>query len=239
MEDSEIKCETTPFTESGECTDEIEFVFDDEKRLHVSQNFLKYVSPVFKAMFEHDFKEKENKSVTLTGKKYEDVLEFLLCLHPNVQKSVTKDNVLILVHIAEEYQAGLMITRCQSFMSDWLKSELALAHQTTSLENRVKSAKTCLRVMSEANSLQYETLVNEACTVIAHFGHGIFTGTVQYQNYMGFSFSQSKNPVDNLANAVNDCKKLFDNLSIELKYKLIHKRLELCDNLEMHGGKRK
>jgi hypothetical protein len=89
MEDSEIKCETTPFTESGECTDEIEFVFDDEKSLYISQNFLNYVSPVFKAMFEHDFKEKENKRVTLTGKKYKDVLEFLLCLHPNVQKSVT------------------------------------------------------------------------------------------------------------------------------------------------------
>jgi hypothetical protein len=86
------------------------------------------------------------------------------------------------------------------------------------------------------------TLVNEACTVIAHFGHGIFTGTVQYPNYIGipgFSLPPLKKPVDNPANAVNDCKKLFDNLSLELKYQLIHKRLELCDNLEMHGGKRK
>jgi hypothetical protein len=53
MEESktQIKRETTSFPESGECTDEIEFVFDDEKSLYVSQNFLKYVSPVFKAMF--------------------------------------------------------------------------------------------------------------------------------------------------------------------------------------------
>ena len=84
-----INLKTTPFTESGECKDEIEFVFDDGKRLYVSENFLNYVSQVLKAMFEHDFKEKENRRVTMTGKKYEDVLEFLLCLHPNVQKPVT------------------------------------------------------------------------------------------------------------------------------------------------------
>ncbi|XP_060558119.1 BTB and MATH domain-containing protein 38-like [Ruditapes philippinarum] len=236
MEESktQIKRETTPFTESGECIDEIEFVFDDERSLYVSQNFLKYVSPVFKAMFEHDFKEKENKSVTMTGKKYEDVLEFLLCLHPNMQKSVTKDNVLSVVHIAEEYQAELMITRCQSVMSDWLKSELALAQTPTSLEDRSRRARTCLRVMSEANSLQYETLVKEACTVIAYFGHVIFTGTVLLPpSYSKFAIRQRK-ILTNVDNPVSDCKKLFDNLSIELKYELIQKRLKLCDTLEMY-----
>jgi hypothetical protein len=119
-------------------------------------------------------------------------------------------------------------------MSDWLKSELDSAQKTTLLEDRIKCARTCLILLSEVNSLQYETLVIEACTVIAHFGHGIFTGTVQHQSTYDFMSRSYKTPDDK---PVKDCKKLFDNLSIELKYQLMHKRLKLRDNLEIHGAK--
>jgi hypothetical protein len=76
------------FTESGECDDEITLVFDNNNKLFVSKNFLRYASPVFKAMFDHDCKEKKENSVSLTGKNYDDFLEFLLCIHPRISKPV-------------------------------------------------------------------------------------------------------------------------------------------------------
>jgi hypothetical protein len=79
-----------PFVETGECSDEIALKFDDENALYVSKNFLSYASPVFKAMFQEGFKESEEKTVNLKGKKYEDMLELLLCIHPAVLKPVDR-----------------------------------------------------------------------------------------------------------------------------------------------------
>jgi hypothetical protein len=67
---------TEAFTESGECDDEITLVFDNSNKLYVSKNFLRYASPVFKAMFDHDWQEKKENLVSLTGKNYNDFSNF-------------------------------------------------------------------------------------------------------------------------------------------------------------------
>jgi hypothetical protein len=77
------------FIERGQCEDEIMLVFDNSNKLCVSKNFLRYASPVFKTMFDHDCKEKKENSVSLTGKNYDDFLEFLLCIHPRILKPIT------------------------------------------------------------------------------------------------------------------------------------------------------
>lgn len=78
----------TPFTESGQRDDEVILAFKDEEKLFVSRNFLSYASPVFEAMFSKDFIEKQENKVNLESKEYEDFLDFLLCLHPGLQKEV-------------------------------------------------------------------------------------------------------------------------------------------------------
>ena len=81
--------EPEAFTESGRCDDEITLVFDEDKKLYASKNFLRYASPVFEAMFTFGWKEGKENCVELKGKQYDDFLEFLLCIHPRVFKPVT------------------------------------------------------------------------------------------------------------------------------------------------------
>ncbi|XP_045206745.2 uncharacterized protein LOC123558986 [Mercenaria mercenaria] len=256
MADSESKI---PFTEAGDCLDEVEFVFDDGQKLYVSQNFLYYVSPVFKAMFEHDFKEKETRNVNLKEKVYWDFLEFLLCLHPDVQKLVDSTNVLSVVYIAEEYQAKLIIRKCKDFMSEWLQSELESARTTSSDLEKLGRVRTCLRILSTAETLQYNAIVEEACKVIGNIGHAIIIGTLSESKEYERKQSQKGNIYEEPSNEdplaeepsnedplaeehsnedpLADCKTLFDKLPEQLKYKLMVARQELCDSIEMHRMK--
>ncbi|XP_060558066.1 uncharacterized protein LOC132718386 [Ruditapes philippinarum] len=110
---------TEAFTESGEFDNEITLVFDNSNKLYVSKNFLRYASPVFKAMFDHDWQEKKENLVSLTGKNYDDFLEFLLCIHPRISKPITETNVLQVVSIADEYQVTSVIKKCKETMMSW------------------------------------------------------------------------------------------------------------------------
>ena len=76
-----------PFTQ-GKCSDEIELKFDDGKSLFVSENFLSLASPVFERMFKSDFKEKNFRCITMTGKDYSVFLEMLLHMHPRIRKKL-------------------------------------------------------------------------------------------------------------------------------------------------------
>ncbi|XP_041357425.1 BTB and MATH domain-containing protein 38-like [Gigantopelta aegis] len=76
----------------------------DDKRMYVNKTILSLASPVFEAMFESDFKEKQDEEIPLPGKKYDDFLEFLLCFYPHSMKPVNFDNVDAVLPLAEEYQ---------------------------------------------------------------------------------------------------------------------------------------
>lgn len=174
MSDSERKT-FEPFVNSGEATDEIVLKFN-RKKLYVSENFLGYASPVFQAMFKHDFKESETRTVLMKGKSYEDFLEFLLCLHPAVQKPIDYDNVLRIVCLAEEYQVESSVTKCKKVMKDML---------TRGTENEMgyfkfqdEQAAVCLKILSKASTCGYEDVTSYAITSIARFGYRIFTGTI-------------------------------------------------------------
>ncbi|KAJ8311526.1 hypothetical protein KUTeg_010881 [Tegillarca granosa] len=75
-----------PFVEEPGITD-IALVVEG-KKLFVNKFVLAVASPVFKKMFTSEFKEKDTSEVKLPGKKYKDVLEFLMCIYPNIMKSV-------------------------------------------------------------------------------------------------------------------------------------------------------
>ena len=62
----------------------------EDKPIYVSKMILLMWSPVFKAMFDQDFKEKNADEIVLPGKKFVDVLELALVTHPP-NKELTGD----------------------------------------------------------------------------------------------------------------------------------------------------
>lgn len=64
---------------------DIKFVVED-KPLFASKLILTLWSPVFKAMFENNFKEKNAIEIALPGKKYSDIIELLSVTHPPNQE---------------------------------------------------------------------------------------------------------------------------------------------------------
>ncbi|XP_060557813.1 uncharacterized protein LOC132718191 [Ruditapes philippinarum] len=254
-----------PFEDSGECSDEIVFTFDDGKKLYVSQNFLCYASPVFKERFQKGYGETENKVIEMKENS-SDFLELLLSLHPGVQKPIDKSNVLGVVSVAEEYKIKSLINRCKVVMNEWLTSEVrSAAAETKSNLDKAKHAKTCLTIMIKAISLGYEEVVSCAIEVLAEFGYDVYTGSLiipavqkplntfgtskankklsskkpaavnvgipkTQVDYSFFTFTP-KNVISE--GSVNDCKRMFDSLSEQLKTRLHLQRLKLCDDGNM------
>ena len=85
--------------------------------LHVHKSILSLQSPVFKAMFNGQFKEATAERVVLEGKNHKWVLQFLQLLYPpNMIKDsrvvITDVNVLEILKLADEYQAVNVVSQC-------------------------------------------------------------------------------------------------------------------------------
>lgn len=92
-------------------------------QLHVRKQVLADNSPVFKSMLESEFKEKHQIKITLPEKKYEDVEIFLRTFyHPDIQCPISKDTVLSILPLAEEYQVLKVKERCEKCMVQTLQS---------------------------------------------------------------------------------------------------------------------
>ncbi|XP_053376975.1 uncharacterized protein LOC128547800 [Mercenaria mercenaria] len=89
------------------------FIVED-KRLYVAKVILALVSPVFERMFQSEFKEKGEAEMTLPGKKFEDIQEFLRCIYPGVMKDVTINNAHKIVALADEYQVVALKSKCEA-----------------------------------------------------------------------------------------------------------------------------
>ena len=63
------------------CESDVTLVVEG-KKLNVHKGVLSVYSPVFGAMFTADFAEKDAKEITLPGKKYNAMLQFLLQMYP-------------------------------------------------------------------------------------------------------------------------------------------------------------
>ena len=75
-----------PFDEAWQKSDAVLIV--EEKQLHVHSIILSLASPVFDKMFNGDFKEAQNKQVSLQGKSYQLVEHLLKLLYPNMAQTV-------------------------------------------------------------------------------------------------------------------------------------------------------
>ena len=72
--------DNNPFLEPTDMTD-IVFVVED-KKIHYTKNLLCFTSPVFSAMLNSDFAEKNMSEIPLPGKNYDDMVLLFRLLHP-------------------------------------------------------------------------------------------------------------------------------------------------------------
>ena len=81
---------SNPFTKGVTVVqDEVELKFDDGQSLYVSMCFLSAMSPVFEAMLQSDFKESNDRCISMSGKEYDPFLDILIHLHPRTRKDLS------------------------------------------------------------------------------------------------------------------------------------------------------
>ena len=86
------------------------------KRVYCNKTILSCASPVFEKMFHGDFIEKNQNEISLPGKKREDFISFLECIHPTTLAEITIENVGAVLPLAEEYQVVQLKKRCDTFL---------------------------------------------------------------------------------------------------------------------------
>ena len=79
--------DTVDLTSPDDFTDVIIVV--EGRNLYTSKGILASASPVWRRMFVSDFKERDAEKIPLPGKKFDDVLELLMCISPAIQRPVT------------------------------------------------------------------------------------------------------------------------------------------------------
>ncbi|XP_045206549.2 uncharacterized protein LOC123558749 [Mercenaria mercenaria] len=230
-----------PFTNNGVYDDEVTLVFgaSREKKLFVPRTFLCVASPVFEAMFTHDFKEKKQKSITMTGKNYAFFLEFLLCIHPRIQKSVEVSNVLYIAPFAEEYQVTSIVEKCKTVMNSMLSNAVERAGSCTGINilYQLEPVRECLYVLKLADTLNYTDIVTRAVQTIAKCGY------CHYSDEVGFNAeSKFSNYNPSLQTTVGpgskqtygdirkDCVTMFKILPAELRCRILSARLTLVND---------
>ena len=68
-------------------------------KLYVHREILATWSPVFRAMFTQDFKEKGMADIELPGKRVDDFVEFLHCMYPPI-RSVSGKNTSVCYEVS-------------------------------------------------------------------------------------------------------------------------------------------
>lgn len=88
----------------------------ENREVFASREVLALCSPVFRKMFESDFRERSAESIPLPGKQLRDFLEFLLCLYPDTQQPITDENVFPVLALADEYQVTILTRKCADYL---------------------------------------------------------------------------------------------------------------------------
>lgn len=91
-------------------------------KLHVNKQVLADNSPVFKRMFEADFKEKHQKKIHLPNENIEDFEQFLCFIYRPEKWQITEDTVLKILPLADQYQVSTVKKRCESFIIHTLQT---------------------------------------------------------------------------------------------------------------------
>lgn len=86
------------------------------QRFHVHRWVLSQCSPVFKKMFISNFSEKDKREILMPGKKITEFHDLLLMVYSLAERSITSENCSYLLKLADEYQIGLLLEKCEDFL---------------------------------------------------------------------------------------------------------------------------
>ena len=124
MADKESNGQWQDFTQPWKFSDVI-LVVESEK-LHVHRAVLALCSPVFEKMFTSEFQDKEEKEISLPGKKANEVKELLQVIYPTVERKppglIKEENCHYLLSLAHEYQIAVIVDRCEDFIIKVMKT---------------------------------------------------------------------------------------------------------------------
>ena len=114
------------------CNSDLTVMVEDEA-FPVHYLLLVLVSPVFGRMLATNMTEKQQKTITLTGKKKSEFKAFWDIIQPMTTTTVTKENVCFLSIWANEYQVDTLKDRCETLMMAQIKVSVegfqhAIAH---------------------------------------------------------------------------------------------------------------
>ena len=91
----------------------------EDKEFHVHRSMLSMQSPVFKAMFNGNFKDSTQEKIELKDDKHEAMLLFLQLLYPanmlnddKERRTINNQNVLSILKVADKYEAKNVIKQC-------------------------------------------------------------------------------------------------------------------------------
>ncbi|GMT01666.1 hypothetical protein PENTCL1PPCAC_23840, partial [Pristionchus entomophagus] len=87
----------------------------DGKKIYANKQYLALHSPVFNAMFNQDFAEKNKKEVELKGVDCEEFLELLHVIYPSYKK-ITEVNAEYLLKLGDQLQIKLVIDQVEQFL---------------------------------------------------------------------------------------------------------------------------
>ena len=115
MEEQKDTGERNVFSQPWNGSDVVLVVQENE--FHVHRYILSLQSPVFKAMFEGNFKDAQQDKNELKGDKYEAMLLFLQLLYPQNMLveggvSINDENILQILEVADKYAAINVIKQC-------------------------------------------------------------------------------------------------------------------------------
>lgn len=86
------------------------------QRFHVHRWVLSQCSPVFEKMFISNFSEKDKREIVMPGKKIAEFHDLLLMVYSLAERSITSENCSYLLKLADEYQIGLLLEKCEDFL---------------------------------------------------------------------------------------------------------------------------
>ena len=115
MEEKEDTGERNIFTQPWNGSDVVLAV--QEREFHVHRSILSLQSPVFKAMFNGNFKDAQQDKIPLKDDTYEAMLLFLQLLYPanmldEGDVSINDENILQILEVADKYAAINVIKQC-------------------------------------------------------------------------------------------------------------------------------
>ncbi|CAH1775976.1 unnamed protein product [Owenia fusiformis] len=146
---------------------DIKFVMDDGKQVYASKAVLTIASPVFEAMFNSDFKEKEASQIPLPGKMSKDIVALVEVINPNTLGDITESTVEPLLEFAREYQMEHLTRKCEKFLLGCSASfqNLYLADEYNLIEEREKNMKSVHRIpMTKLYSYPDFRKLSKECT---------------------------------------------------------------------------